>query len=180
MTNIKYSLALLTCLFSISLFAQNFPIDQGTGKITYMKTMVCDNMDASTIYTTAKEWTNENNLVLTTDEVNKKIVCSGTIEVSYRPAKGTSNEDGTVNYTLHIGVKEGKYRYILVDFVHKGSSGDGGKLENTKPDCGTTTITNHAWSGIKQDTHRAANKIISSLTKRMKEVQNDPTKSDDW
>ena len=177
----KHYLLLVFTLFSFTLInAQNFPIDEGTGKITYMETVSCGSLAASEIYTTTKDWAKEQNLNTTTDEANKKLVYSGTFTVSYRPSKSTSNEEGTVSYTLHIGAKDGKYRYILVDLVHKGASGDGGKLENAKPDCGTTVINNNSWSKIKQQAHAQANKLIESLNKKIKEVQNDPTKNDDW
>lgn len=175
---------LITLCFSLVLLttnAQNFPIDDGTGKITYMKTVDCDNMSATDIYNTTKEWAKEQEgLSIQTDEVNKKLVFKGSFKVSYRPAKGTTNEEGEVSYMLHVGAKDGKYRYILVDLVHSGSSGDGGKLENPKPDCGTNKITNNSWAAIKQRTHSLSNKLITSLSKKMKEVQNDPTKNDDW
>ena len=98
--------------------AQNFPIDEGTGKITYINTVSCEPLSASEIYKTAKEWATTQNLSLTTDQTDKKLIFNGSFKVSYRPAKGTANEESTVNYELHIGAKDEKYRYILVDLVH--------------------------------------------------------------
>lgn len=175
-----YSLLVIAFLSFTVLSAQNFPVDEGTGKITYMETVSSGSLTAAEIYNTTKEWAKTKELSTTEDEANKKLVYSGSFKVSYRPSKGTTNEEGTVSYTLHIGAKDGKYRYILVDLVHKGSSGDGGKLENAKPDCGTTIINNNSWSKIKQQAHTQANELIESLSKKIKEVQNDPTKNDDW
>lgn len=171
----------LACsLFILNVQAQNFPVDSGTGKITYMNTVEAKNMSAADIYSAANDWGKDNGLTVESAESNKKLVFSGAFKVKYRPAKGTTNEEGTVEYKLHVGTKEGKYRYILVDLVHKGAAGDGGKLENLKPECGTTKITNHSWSGIKNKTHSLASKQIESLQKHIQEIQNDPTKNDDW
>ena len=178
--NSKYILCILLSLLFFNIQAQNFPIDEGTKKITYIKTIDVAPLTPSEIYDAAKDWGEKEGLTIVSDETNKKIVFNGTFKVLYRPAKASTNEEGDVSYKLHIGVKNGKYRYILVDLKHKGPSGEGGKLEEPKPECGTTSITNNSWVKIKLATHRHASNLIEKLEVAMKVVQNNPTKSDDW
>ena len=67
-----------------------------------------------------------------------------------------------------------------IDFEHKGQPEDGGVLENKEPDCSFTKISSRSWTVIKKQTHKEVLGVIESLSKKIKEEQNDPTKNDDW
>lgn len=175
------TLLILCLLFAVSIgSAQNLPVDSKSGKITFMKTVEATGLSAQQIYDIIKKWGQENSLTVKEDKAGAKIVYDASFEVEYPATKSAEKIKGTINYKFQLGAKDGKYRYILIDFVHKGQPEDGGSLENREPDCKFTNISSRSWTVIKQSTHKQALAIVESLKKKITAEQNDPTKSDDW
>ncbi|NQY07853.1 MAG: hypothetical protein HRT68_17050, partial [Flavobacteriaceae bacterium] len=54
-----YALCILLGFAITPGFSQNFPIDDGTGKITYIKTVEAPSMTAAEIYKATKDWAKE-------------------------------------------------------------------------------------------------------------------------
>ena len=175
--NILCFVFLLTVAFG---FSQNLPIDPKSKKVAFIKIADASGMTAQQIYDVAKEWGNEQSFVIEEDVAGKKVVFKASCKVKYPATKSAEKLDGTVSFKFQIGAKEGKYRYVAIDFTHSGAPEDGGALEDREPDCKFTNISARSWTVIKQQTHKEVNIILDSLTKKMTAVQNDPTKSDDW
>lgn len=169
----------LLITFSIS-FSQNLPVDPKSKKITFMKTLDAAGLSAQQIYDVAKEWGNEQMYMVDENKPGSKIVFKGSCKVTYPATKSAEKLDGRVSFKFQIGAKEGKYRYIAIDFIHSGAPDDGGALEDRVPDCEFTNISSRSWTVIKKQTYKELNTIIKSLTDKMSAVQNDPTQSDDW
>lgn len=178
MKNIILSLCLI--LITSLGFSQNLPVDPKSKKVTFMKTVDATGLTAQQIYDVAKEWGNEQAFMVEENKSGSKIVFKGSCKVKYPATKSAEKLDGTVSFKFQIGAKEGKYRYIAIDFSHAGAPDDGGALEDRVPDCEFTNISSRSWTVIKQQTYKEMNKLIKSLTDKMTAVQNDPTQSDDW
>ena len=172
------SLCLLICM-SVG-FSQNLPVDPKSKKITFMKVVDASGLTPEQIYDVAKEWGNEQMYMVDENVPGKKISFKGSLKVKYPATKSAEKLDGNVSFKFQIGAKDGKYRYVAIDFIHTGAPDDGGALEDRAPDCDFTNISSRSWTVIKQQTNKEMNKIIKSLTDKMTAVQNDPTKSDDW
>lgn len=162
--------------------AQNLPIDNKTGKITYIKVVDATDMSAKDLYKYTKEWgVNQGFKIKKEDEANGEIVFEGASKVSYPGIKGKT-ETANINFTFYIFSKEGKYRYIATDLVHEGldKAPSGGKLENVNPDCGTIGMTSSSWQLIKKKTQSQMEALTADLERVIKEIQNDPAKKSDW
>lgn len=162
--------------------AQNLPVYEKTNKITFLDVVDAEGMPASELYEVVKEWTEEQgDWELTEDESGDKIEYNGRVNVYY-PAPQGGDEEGYVNFVYTVFFKDGKYRYVISDFVHegKGKNPNGGKLEEKTPECGKIKMSGRGWVTIKNETHKKVKDLIESLEDRVTEVRNDPTRVDDW
>jgi len=167
---------------SISLFAQNLPIDQGTGKITYLEVVDATGVKPADIIKVIKDWGTKQGFTLK-EETSEKLVYQGSTSVEYPNVNGSATEKGTVTFTLSVFIKEGKYRYIATDLVHVGdikTKANGGKLENVNPDCGATKMTSKSWVTIKNKANANMIALTNDLKRVVKEYQNDPANKSDW
>lgn len=178
MQKIAFTLLFLSSI--ITSYAQNLPVDAKSGKITFMKTVDAEGMTSQQLYDVAKEWGAEKNYSIEEDKPGAKITFKGTAEIEYPVNKSSEKLKGIVHFKFQLGAKEGKYRYIFTNFEHKGNPDDAGALENEEPDCTFTKISIRGWTVLKKDTHKKMLILIDELTKKIKAVQNDPTKNDDW
>lgn len=176
----KILLGAVALCFATLLSAQQLPIDEGTGKATYMKVMEIGDVTAVEAKTVIKKWAaNQATFSTTTDEASKTFY-KGRYKVNYPAPKGGISHAGNVSYTLQFFYKDGKFRYILTDLIHSGKYGSGGDLENKEPKDGYGKITERAWNMITQQTIEQAEKMVEEFTKAITEFQNDPARSDDW
>jgi len=167
---------------SASLFAQNLPTDQGTGKITFLEVVDASGVKPADVIKVIKDWATKQGYTLK-EETADKLVYQCSTPVEYPNINGSSTEKGSVAFTLSVFIKEGKYRYIATDFVHTGdikTKANGGKLENVNPDCGSTKMTSKSWVLIKNKTNSNLVAITNDLKRVVKEYQNDPANKSDW
>lgn len=171
-------------LFSLVSFikAQNLPVDSKTGKITYLEVVDATGMTAKDLFTAAKDWgTSKGYKIKSENEATGEIVFEGSLPVDYIGVKGKP-EQGKVNHTFSVFLKDGKYRYIVTDFVHEGvdNGPTGGKLESNSPACGPGRMTSATWLLVKKKTQSGIEAQIADLKRVIKEIQNDPAKKSDW
>jgi len=172
----------LLCLVAIMAYAQELPIDNKTGKITFLEVIETPGLTAKDLYKIAKDWGQAKGFKPTKDnEAEGELTYDLTLPVDYERTKGTV-EKSKVTYKFHIFTKEGKYRYILTDLVHTGSMPalTGGKLESGTPACSLSGINAGNWILIKKKAQAGAEATIADFKRVVKEAQNDPTKSKDW
>lgn len=164
--------------------AQNeLPINEKTGKVTFLEVISADGLSAQKLYDLTKEYAKEKGYVSVEDVAGSKVVYNATTTVYYPSAKGGGvTEKGIVKFTYSGFFKDGKYRLILTDFVHEGEGKlpDGGKLEAQTAACGKIKMTARAWVTIKNKTRANIEDLIVDTKRVIKEVQNDPANSDDW
>ena len=123
-------LVALSFLFAQS-FSQSLPVNEKTGKITYMDVVNSGSLKPQQLYDIVKEFVASKGFENTIDEAGSKLKYDAKFKLSY-PGVKSSLEDGFVKFTFTADLKDGKYRYILTDFVHVGQAkyGSGGKLES--------------------------------------------------
>jgi len=176
-------LSVLLLLVNLS-FGQELPVDQKTGKITYIEVVDAAGLTASDMYAVAKKWGNDKKFTLKEDKENESVLFNGSTPVEYPNASGNNNDKGKVSFTCYVFLKDGKYRFIFTDLVHtaegKVVGSDGGKLENVSPDCGKTKMSAKGWVTIKAKADVNLKALVADLKRVMKETQNDPAKKSDW
>lgn len=163
-------------------FAQNLPIDAGTGKITYLEVVDATGVKPTDLIKVVKEWSTKQGFTIK-EETADKLVYNAFTTVEYPNVNGSANEKSPVTFTLSVFIKDGKYRYIATDFFHVGdakSKVSGGKLENVTPECGATKMTSKSWVFIKTKTGSNMTALTNDLKRVVTEFQNDPANKSDW
>lgn len=162
--------------------AQTLPVDQGTGKITYLEVVDAAGVTPADLGKVVKEWATKQGFT-NKEDAAEKLVYDAFTNVEYPGVSGSTLEKGKVKFTLSVFFKDGKYRYILTDFVHEGdikTKANGGKLENVNPDCGATKMSGKGWVTIKNKTGSNMKALSDDLKRVIKEFQNDPANKTDW
>jgi len=172
-------------IFSMSLYAQDFPISEKTGKVTYESVVKVDGASASELYVRANEWFLKksaktlNSADAVIQKLNKekgKIIGKGYISVS----RNGAFFGGGFNFTITVTAKEGRYRYIITDIEHyakKSEMHSGGAIENEKPACGTFFMLKRHWRNIKKQAHEGISVMYQDLVQYMSETNSE---EDDW
>lgn len=180
----KISLLLLTFMIASSgLMAQVLPVNSSTNKVTYMEVVNAEGLTAKELYELGKEFAESKGWILVEDEAaDNKVKYKAKIDLGWPGLSGGEIDKGYSEFTYTFDAKDGRYRFILTDFVHKGidRSPDGGALENTKAECGPTRMSARGWVTIKEKTNEGANELTDELKQKIQEVKNDPERNDDW
>ena len=179
----KIGLLFIGMFTFLSVFAQNeLPIDEKTGKVTFTEVVDASGLTGKEIYDITQSWGVKNGFSVLEETDGGKIKFDGFVKVYYPAPKSGPVEEGIVNFTFFVGCKDGKYRYILTDYVHTGKkrSTNGGKIESSKPACGMSTMSSRGWVTIKNESKKKTDKLLLDLKRVIKEDQNDPEKNDDW
>lgn len=168
-------------LFSIYVSAQDLKVDSETNKVTYWEVVDVPGASADELFKRAKNFgTVEKENILKDDDAAKVYSTKSHFNVSYpSPMKGL-NHSGIVEYTLTIYAKDGRYKYVFTDFMHKSVKGDGGEINRSIPECGKYTLVPAGWGTIKRLTAEEAEKLVAALKKGMTGPAKNSVKSDDW
>lgn len=184
-------ISLLLSVFGILFFhiptisAQDFPIDQESGKITYTEVVTLENNGATQeqLYSIAREWfattyNSANDVLQMDDKELGKLIGKGGLPI----ITTAYLTDSQVEFTISVFVKEGRYKYIITDLVHesyKGQDFSGGALENVKPDCPGMNMMKKGWKQVKEQTAERVVEIITDLKKTMAGGEGKAS-DDDW
>jgi len=178
----KKLLILLSIISTSFVNAQEFPISEKTGKVSYEGVVKLDSLSSSDIYTRANEWFaitfNSAKSVIQMNDINsKKIIGKGSTSVLFRSFDG-----GQFFYTISFFAKEGRYKYIITDIYHKSSlanpNGSGGDITNETPACKKWFLTTKQWTSFREQAETNIKLIIDNLNNYMNEtnIQDD----DNW
>ncbi len=173
---------LIACGLTATAFAQNLPVDAGTGKITYLEVVDATGVKPADLTKVVKDWATKQGFTIK-EEAGDKLVYNASTTVDYPSVNGSTTEKSAVTFTLSVFIKDGKYRYIATDFFHVGdlkTKASGGKLENVTPECGATKMTSKSWVMIKNKTNANILALTADLKRVVKEYQNDPANKSDW
>lgn len=100
------------------------PINKETGKIIYTEVVSVDSsLNRGKLYNNAKEWFTKiyksSKEVIQLDDKEKGIIIGKGIIPVYYQYLGTSTQDGYINYTISVIVKDGRFKYEITDFYHE-------------------------------------------------------------
>jgi hypothetical protein len=177
-----FFLMILISLASLNLIAQNFPLDDETQKFTYMKVDTVNGSTKDQLFNKAKTWgTLRKYTVIREDKDKGEYVVQGTFPVKYGAPQPGLLHDGNISWTMSVYCKDGKYKYVLTNFVHTSIKGNGGKLENIEPECGKFALILQSWALIKKDSKVKLEAIVKDLRASMMKAESTVKSSgDDW
>lgn len=179
----KIGITLLLAFFAFITFAQNLPVDAQTNLITYTEVVIANNMSAKELFDLSKTFCEKNGYELKEETAGQKFEFMASFPVYYPATTSGKNDEGKITYLFYMDFKDGKYRYILNEFVHTGvnvRNSNGGQLENRSAACGGQKMSGRAWVQIKNKTDAKIKGLTAELKQLIKEVENDPKKSTDW
>ena len=169
-------------MLSSIVFAQEFPINEKTGKVSYEGVVKVEGASATDLYIKANEWfamafNSANNVIQMQDKDAGKIIGKGLFKVA---KSGYPN--GVFDFTIMFTAKEGRYKYVITDISHdkRGSNlnGSGGAIENDKPACGSMKMGKKHWGKLKEKARIELTALSDELTKYMS--ANNSEDDDDW
>lgn len=178
----KFMFTALVCSIGLMLQAQDLPKNEKTGKITYMGVKDAEGVSPADVLKEAKKWATSNNGWTEKSATADEVMYDVSLPLFYPSPTGGKEHEGVVKFTFSVFVKDGRYRYIVTDFVHKGKikGYDGGRLEEVSPECGKSKLSGRGWVTIKNNTNKKVNDLVSELNRTIKEFKNDPANNDDW
>lgn len=134
----------------------------------------------SDLYSRATVWFAEtfvsaNNVLQVREETTGLLVGKGS--VAFDPSgMGAADVKGTINFTVSISVKDGKYKYEFKDFVHSAYASKGysyGDLSAIEMPKGIPNFYNKNWLNAKAMVESNVDALILSLGTAM-------NKKNDW
>jgi hypothetical protein len=177
-----FLLIILISFVSMNLAAQDFPIDAETQKYTYMMVDTVNGSTKDQLFNKAKTWgTLHKYTVIKEDKEKGEYVVQGSFPVKYSAPQPGLNHDGTISWMMSVYSKDGKYKYVLTNFVHSSPKGNGGKLENKEPECGKFTLTLPGWAIVKKEAKIKLEAVVKDLKAAMTKTESNVKSSgDDW
>lgn len=143
-----------------------------------------DSVSKESLYNRGYHWVinifkNPQKVVQLNDKESGQIVCKAAFK--YDQTKwlwgGSEVSKGYVNYTVKLYFKNGRYKYVISDFIHVSESGDSrfGLITDQKkcPDIklfGARGWKDKIWIDIKNQIETEANLLKNSLLLEMKNV----------
>lgn len=188
MKNILFIVAILVSQFS---FTQ---IDSLSLPISFEKVVVVDSISSDELFNRAKMWfvtsfKDANAVIQNESKEDGMIVGKG--QFNFVPTILVSSNliKGPVSYTVTIMVKEGRYKYVISNFIHTSSSPSPQKIScglitnsevypNEPTMMQTARNNNNIWQDVKTQSIEQAKILEKSLILGMQKPS--PTKSDDW
>lgn len=175
------SLLVLTFVVSTSAQSPVLPVNPETGKITYTAIVKVDSLFTKEIlFQRATKWfaqtyKSAQDVIQLQDKETGMLVGKGVIPVYYQ-SMGVNQQDGYMNYTFTLQVKDGRYRYELTNIYHQPNPGGNNygtaeEMQHTKK-AGYQKILNRMLEQVNSN----VDALIQSLSKAMRETP----KTDDW
>lgn len=164
----------------------------GQEPLTYTEVVHVDSVSKNDLYNRAKFWFatayNSANDVLQIDNKEEGEIIGKAIMI-YNPNvfSGSEQTKGSINYTIKIFVKEGRYKYEITDFIHDPYGNQYGKssmgLITTDKECPNPKPmakgwSNKVWDDIKTQIENKMTSLIANLKEGMNKTTE--TKNDNW
>jgi len=170
---------LLAAFISINAFAQ-FPVDSMTKKITYTEVVAVTATSKADLYARAKSINSIQSAVIKDSKAEGIYSYKGSFAVKYPAPQVGMSHNGTVNYTVTIVCKDGKYKYTVTELMHTSDKGNGGGLEGALPACGKYTLTLSGWNNIKKQSQEKMNELVKAIKGAMDNPAVTPATSKDF
>lgn len=158
-----------------------------TGAIHIEEVITVDSISSKSLYSRVqfaigKLFVSAKDVTQLKDDNNFQVIVKGTVPVKFNSLLG-AQDAGVVSFMLTVQCKEGRYRYILQDFIHsspgqKNGLGSGGDLNLEKPACGYWGMRKQVWHDIKLDFKNQMVVFIKDLKDTMQTSKSSNT--DNW
>lgn len=172
---------ILGCVAAFHSFAQTFPIDTATKKITYTGV---ENVTGATQAVLFKRTHNLNvsgSGILADKPADGYYSYKGEFKVTYHAPQPGIMHSGKVTYTVVVACKDGRYKYVITDLVHSSEKGNGGALEKTTPECNKYVLTMQGWGDIKRLTAAEMEKLVANIKVTLGNPEDKPVNvGNDW
>ncbi len=162
-------LLLIILVFGITkLHAQPDMPKAKNGMITYENVVEMEGMPKGLLYANAKYWFSnyyKSPRVIQADSAMEGVIHAKSMFSIFKEP-GSTTKAGVINYTLHLIIIEGKYKYSISNLRHTDKTekiGSGGKLERIEPLCTYKEMKEEQWNLIKETADRGVKKIIDDL-----------------
>jgi hypothetical protein len=179
---IIFSLLIGFTLAITSLHAQTLPpIDTTSKKITYTDVVTVDGATMAVLFKRTHSMNVSGSGILTDKPADGYYSYKGQFSVSYHAPQPGMMHQGTVEYTVVLACKDGRYKYIITNFVHASPKGNGGPLEKSIPECNKYVLTLQGWGDIKKATAAEMEKLIANMKIVMGNPEDKPVNvGNDW
>lgn len=177
----KVFTALIFAILNLSVSGQGHPV-------SYTEVVELENISADVLFKRAKVWfatayNSANDVIQLDDDDTNQIIGKATMQYNPTILYASKQTGGRINYTIKVFVKEGRYKYIITDFIHdpQGYNKIGMGLITTEDECPNPAPLgkkgyNKIWKDVKNQIEDNTSLLISDLKKGMMQE----TISDDW
>jgi len=143
------------------------PVDSITKLITYSEVVYLnDSISKNELFSRAKSAFaviyKNSILILNEDRDAGVISAQGTIQATVT-FLGEYRDAGVINFTLTLSCKDGKYRYILTDFVFQEEN----TSRNLNPLNKPADLSINQWKELKNNIHERMKKLIATIKTEM-------------
>lgn len=148
--------------------ASILPIDSISQKVTYSGVFEMEGRTKEQLYKRIQTFVADPAKITKDDKVNGVYSYKGTIAVNYQSPMIGVRHNGVVDYTVTFTYSEGKYSYVITNFIHSGQQANGGHLESKFAECDKYILTGAGWHEIKLQTKTASEQLAESIHTTMK------------
>ncbi|ABG59602.1 hypothetical protein [Cytophaga hutchinsonii] len=162
--------------------AQSLPaVDSTTKKIAYTDVVTVDGATQAVLFKRAHGLNISGSGVLTDKPADGYYSYKGQFKVSYHAPQPGLMHAGIVTYTVVLACKDGRYKYVITDFVHTSEKGNGGALEKSVPECNKYVLSMQGWGDIKKLTAAEMEKLVANIKVGMGNQNDKPVNvGTDW
>jgi len=151
-------------LISAGIQAQTLPApDSTTKKINYSEVVTVNGATKDLLYKRAKNLNISGAGMISDKPADGYYSYGGTFKVTYHAPQPGLMHTGMVSYTVTVTCKDGRYKYVITDFVHTSDKGNGGPLEKSIPVCNKYVLTLQGWGEIKKQTATEMEKLAANI-----------------
>lgn len=164
----------------------------GQEPLTYTEVVQVDSVSQNELYNRAKVWFatayNSSNDVLQIDnKEGGEFIGKAVLDYIPNVHSGSAQTKGNIKYTIKIFVKEGRYKYIITDFIHDPFGNNFGKssmglitneIKCPNPKPFAKNWSNKVWSDIKAQIETNIISLIENLKESM--LKTTESGNDDW
>lgn len=143
--------------------AQDLPVDEKTQKITFSDVIEVDGLNAQAIFDKATIWGANSGFQLKAKDAGVKLQWSGSLGVKYPSVQRGGFENGTVEFSVVVYCKDGRYKYVITDFKHTARHASCGNLESEKSECTKYQLVPSSWTKIKSDTKEKVEEYLKDM-----------------
>lgn len=166
-------------------YSQKQTIDPDTKLITYTEVVEVAGVSKDELYLRANTWLSRafksaKAVIDVQDKEAGKIIAKGNISAIIKTPLVGKQEAGTINITITLQTKDGKYKYTVDNLQHSkpigtpGSWVSIGPLEQEKAKAGMMMRPSQGeWKDLKEDAFKTIEEMVADLKKAMGKADKD-------